>query len=211
MEIFATIYRQLPVLAIVASMLGLGWTVQHHLKSDKNVTGTDGRAEAIVAPSNPMPKLATALSASELNEITQRHLFGKVETPKAVEPVAVEEPKAVEPDFSNLPETRIPLKLSGIAFSPDKRRAFAMIITADGKQADYQAGEPIGKDATVHLIEEKRVVIDRSGNFEALTLPELSRPKGAVRQSLPRNNRSQPNRAGLNKSTSDRPMATTQQ
>ncbi len=211
MDIFTTINRQRPLLAIGGALIFLGWTVQHHLLGNSGGLRTsDGLGEPATLQVS-VPKISSKLTASEFNQISERHLFGKVEKPKAEEPKPAEEPKDLEPDFSNLPETRIPLKLSGIAFSPDKQRAFAMIITADGKQADYQAGEPIGKEATVHLIEEKRVVIDRNGNFEALTLPEISGSQGAARPTRVRSKRSQPNQPRQNNSASVRPAPTKQQ
>ena len=193
MDILSTINRQLPFITIGGSVIFLGWILQHHLLQDSSGLHTSHDPENATTLEAPAAKMPSKLSAGELNEITNRHLFGKVAKPKVEESKPVEEPKALEPDFSNLPETRIPLKLSGIAFSEDKQRAFAMIITADGKQADYQAGEPIGKEAKVHLIEEKRVIIERNGNFEALSLPEVSSsPRGQARSA--RNNRSQATR-----------------
>lgn len=188
------INRLLPLLVVICAAISLIWTGVHHLGGNARDIGSKNSAmlDAEIAP-GVAPEItkeagavltdSTKLSAPDLYALPQRHLFGEVAIPKAPELTPTEIAKPVEPDFSDIPETRIPLKLSGIAFSPDKDRAFAMIITADGKQADYQAGEPIGNEASVHIIEERRVIIERDGTFESLSLPDAK--NGAAKLAPP--------------------------
>ena len=192
MTLLTIFNRQLPLISVLSACLGLAWVFIHHLSADNATLKSGNRENKSDTVSTLAPitgGLALEPKTADLREISQWHLFGKFEPLKApiVKPIEITK---VEPDFSNLPETRIPLKLSGIAFSPDENRAFAMIITPDGRQADYQAGEAIGTEASVHLIEEKRVVIERDGKFEALSLPETSRDQRNANRTV----RARPNR-----------------
>ena len=118
-----------------------------------------------------------------LSELPGWHLFGAVkkEVPKLA-PKPAPEPDA--PALDDIPETKIPLGLTGIAYGNDASTAFAIIVTPDGVQRNYRAGDEISNEALVHLIEPRRVVIERAGKYESLSLPELS-----GRMSNPRNSR----------------------
>lgn len=115
---------------------------------------------------------ALVTTRREFDAIPSWRLFGEYVEP--VVSVVQEESKHsdIEPDLSEIPETRIPMKLSGIAYAETASQAFAIVISADGSQKDYRVGDSINDQAKVHLIEPKRVVIERDGTYEALTLPE---------------------------------------
>ena len=179
MTISPHLKQLVPMVAVAAALGAMAWVVTSHFDdhsahSEVPITGT---ASANVEAASPAAAdNSTTVTAVMWKQMSSWHLFGKftpaVADVPAIEIAAEEEP--AEPDLSNIPETRIPLKLSGIAYSSDQRKAFAMVITPDGHQAEYQAGESIGTEATVHLIEERRVVINRDGKFEALSLPETA-------------------------------------
>ncbi|MEM7467914.1 MAG: type II secretion system protein N [Pseudomonadota bacterium] len=166
----------LPAVAVALAVAVLGWTLAQHFGRN-SPPGQMGPANRTIigSPLTEPGSVGEEISPLMWREISDWHLFGEVQMVKAIEqPVAEEVIEEPEVDLSNIPETRIPLKLSGIAYSSNDDNAFAMIITPDGHQAEYQIGEQIGAEASVHLIEQKRVVIERDGKFEALSLPESS-------------------------------------
>lgn len=167
-----------PLVALLGALGTLAWVVNNHLDTNafhptdavNNDPSRSTMEHETETPDNE------AISVHMWQQMPDWHLFGEFKQALAdIAPAEeISETTNTEPDLSNIPETRIPLKLSGIAFSQDQRKAFAMIVTPDGHQAEFQAGESIGTEASVHLIEERRVVIERGGKYEALSLPENS-------------------------------------
>ena len=155
--------------ALFGATSALAWTISDHkpwqtlaLSSAKNST-----KRAATATTSPV----SANDSAEFAKISAWHLFGVV-TEKPIVEQAIDEVVEDVVDLSEIPETRIPLKLTGIAFAREAHRAFAIVVTPDGAHNEYRAGDDIGTDATVHLVEQHRVVIERDGKYESLSLPE---------------------------------------
>lgn len=109
-------------------------------------------------------------------QLASWHVFGAYKEPVVApqETTTVEVNSVAPVDLTSIPDTTVPLRLSGIVYSSDIRRAFAIIITPDGYHAEYRAGDSVENDIKIHLVEAERVVIDRGGKFEALNLPDPS-------------------------------------
>jgi len=104
--------------------------------------------------------------------IAQWHLFGKAAT--------VSQHKA-QKIHQQAPETRLKLTLKGIAESTETAQAHA-IIAAPGKgEKSYKIGDELPGQAKLYAIENYRVLLDRNGRIEALSLP---RPKAGSSISL---------------------------
>ncbi|MGR8947868.1 MAG: type II secretion system protein N [Gammaproteobacteria bacterium] len=115
------------------------------------------------------PQPAAALVDVDFAALPGLHLFGRY-SPKS-EPELPKIASEPELDLSALPKTKINLKLSGIGFTSNDNRAYAIIVTPNGQHDHFIIGEEIVPNATVHLIERERVIIKRGGELEVLELP----------------------------------------
>ena len=169
-------------LLLGVSVLTLIAVCAYHLSKppiDQSISTDNGIASVGDRPNQSNKPPAPA----NLSELPGWHLFGVVE--KEVTKLApIPAPEVETPTLDDIPETKIPLGLTGIAYGNDAATAFAIIVTPDGVQRDYRAGDEIANEAVVHLIERRRVVIERAGKYESLSLPELS-----GRMPNPRNSR----------------------
>lgn len=94
----------------------------------------------------------------DAQSIVERHLFGVAEGDPESDPA--------HPSISTAN-----LVLQGTLAAKDPRRGVA-IITADGSAQVYKVGEDIG-GARLHSVYMDRVVLDRGGRYESLSLPRL--------------------------------------
>ncbi|HEY0720957.1 MAG TPA: type II secretion system protein GspC [Gammaproteobacteria bacterium] len=100
-----------------------------------------------------------AVAPLSITELVGGHLFGQ--------PLA--EPSAAV----NAPETTLNLTLSGI-FALDSARALAIIASGGADQQPYKLGDTVPGGAKVHEIVADRVILERAGRYETLTLPKDS-------------------------------------
>ena len=130
----------------------------------------------------------------DIDAIASAHLFGVAAAPK----------KKPEPEkIIDAPETSLNLELTGIISDSSRRRSRALIKDAQNKQDSYAVGAAITRGVKLHAIYANRVILDRNGRFETLTLeslkkarelsgitrqrsvsPELAQDLGAVRQKI---------------------------
>lgn len=106
---------------------------------------------------------ATAATPS-IASLTESHLFGL--------------PQALPGSAINAPETTLNLSLRGI-IAVGKGRALAIIANGADEQP-YKVGDSLPAGAMVHEILADRVILERSGRFETLTLPKESLENGAA-------------------------------
>lgn len=97
----------------------------------------------------------------DIGEITAVDLFGKPD------PSDTESQEVIE-----APETRLDLTLTGIV-SSDAGRSRALIKDDQGEQQPYAAGDQIADNVALHEIYATRVILDRGGRYETLTLERL--------------------------------------
>jgi len=102
---------------------------------------------------------SSGVSPLSITELTGRHLFGT---------------SLVQPGGAiNAPETTLNLTLRGI-FAIDNARALAIIASGDANEQPYKVGDSLPGGALVREIAPDKVILERGGRFETLTLPKES-------------------------------------
>ncbi|MGI9258499.1 MAG: type II secretion system protein GspC [Gammaproteobacteria bacterium] len=103
----------------------------------------------------------------DLSGISEASLFG----------VASAEPPPVDDSVVDAPETNLNLELRGIVASNDDKAGWAIIADGRGLEKTYFVGETIDNagGTVLHSVYGNRVILNRAGNLETLSLPkELS-------------------------------------
>ncbi len=139
----------------------------------------DSAAPLPVAVSATMPAEATMVS---LEKVAALHLLGRSDEPPPAEPT-----KPIE-----APETRLNLTLRGLVALDSQEGAHAIIAQGSGDEQAYKVGATVPGGATLHEIMADRVILERGGRFETLTLPKEKMALG----NAPQTTKSQPRVAG---------------
>lgn len=80
------------------------------------------------------------------------------------------------PDVSTAPPTSIPLVLAGVLAAPDPQRGFAIIGESAAAAKLRVVGDALPGGARLHAIYRDRVIIERGGTLESLSLPRQVAP-----------------------------------
>jgi general secretion pathway protein C len=111
-------------------------------------------------PAHDQVVAATSTRAPlDLAGLGNGHLFGVPPPPPPV-------------DDANAPPTNMPLVLTGILAEKDPKDGLAIIGTQAGNAKVYPVGGRVPGNARVHAIYIDRVLLERNGTIEALTLPK---------------------------------------
>src|SRR5215831_5629206 len=145
----ALLLKEGPRLATWTLALALG--VQGALIVTDLASG-GGRSASAPAVRAPGPSRALDLAA-----ITNAHLFGAAAPPKQ--------------DGANAPQTSIPLVLTGTIAGNDPQNGLAILGQTAQTAKVYAVGDNVPGGAKLHSVYSDRVVIDRNGQLESLTLP----------------------------------------
>lgn len=156
----ATANRILPkaACAVLAILLGLQLARLFWLF----IPGED--LEAPLPKATPPTALAGANStaaAVDVNALVDLHLFGEASEEA--------EPEVVTP--ANVPKTNLSLTLRGIVAESTDDAGFALIADGRGENKLYRIGDTVPGNAKLHAVEEERVLLNRGGRIEALSLP----------------------------------------
>lgn len=79
------------------------------------------------------------------------------------------------------PETRLELTLTGIVSSRSGEGSRAMIKDDNGEQRAYAVGDTVAGGVTLYAIYANRVILDRGGRYETLTLEREKTAEGVQR------------------------------
>ncbi|GAB4349999.1 MAG: GspC family type II secretion system variant ExeC [Gammaproteobacteria bacterium] len=145
----------LATLLVAAAAADLTWTI---LKPDPvNPLSHNGAASPAAPPS------ARSNKTSDGERLATLHLFGIAQsaTQAAI--------KAVE-----APDTKLRLTLKGVLAHEDPRQARAIIANAGGEEESYAVGKEITGGAVLREVKADRVILERTGRYETLRLPEKS-------------------------------------
>ena len=93
----------------------------------------------------------------DLAAITNAHLFGAA--------------PALRQDGANAPQTSMPLVLTGIIAGNDPQNGLAILGQSAQSTKVYAVGDNVPGGAKLHSVYSDRVVIDRDGRLESLSLP----------------------------------------
>jgi len=111
-------------------------------------------------PASPAARAAAVPSHSvSVATITNSHLFGTA---------AVESQQS----GANATQSSLPLVLSGIIAADDARDGLAILGPSAAAAKVYAVGDNVPGGAKLHSVETTRVVLDRNGRLEYLTLPK---------------------------------------
>lgn len=113
-----------------------------------------------------------AAAPVDMDVIAAAHLFGEQAAGQT------EAPRAQEIEA---PETRLNLTLTGIVSSRGGERSRALIRDDKGKQQAYAVGDTVAGGVKLYAIYANRVILDRSGRYETLTLEYAKNPEGIQR------------------------------
>ncbi|MGH8140786.1 MAG: type II secretion system protein GspC [Steroidobacteraceae bacterium] len=115
-------------------------------------------------PAKPLTALSTAPVSNnrsvDVAAIANAHLFGNA-------PAAA----AASEDAANAPQTSMPLVLTGIIAAEDPRNGLAILGENAAAAKVYAVGDNVPGGAKLHGVYNDRVVIDRNGRLESLSLP----------------------------------------
>jgi general secretion pathway protein C len=94
----------------------------------------------------------------DLTTLANAHLFGRAETPAG--------------DAANAPQTSMPLVLAGLLAADDPSSGFAIVGENAAAAKLHAVGSTLPGGARLHSVYNDRIVIERGGVLESLTLPK---------------------------------------
>lgn len=117
-----------------------------------------------LAPASQRPRMP-AQTGVDANPIIDAHLFGVADA--APEAVVVE-------SIVDAPETTLSLELTAVFTGETSDVGLAIIAATRGEEQTYLVGETIESTggATLHAVYENRVILNRAGRLETLSLPK---------------------------------------
>lgn len=104
--------------------------------------------------------------ALDIDAIAEAHLFGQQSAADKAE---------AKKKVINAPETHLNLTLTGIVSDSAGDQSRALIKNPKGKQDSYRVGEGIISGVSLYAVHANRVILDRSGHYETLTLESLKK------------------------------------
>lgn len=120
-----------------------------------------GSEPAASAPPAAAPSLRSTTPAAGLDKVAALHLLGHSNAPQS-------QPQQAP---ISAPETRLNLTLRGLVALESKDAALAIIAQSGGEERRYRVGEKVPGGALLYEIHADRVILERGGRFETLTLP----------------------------------------
>lgn len=153
------------IIGLAYTLAGLGWQMVPAPYQFEPGSQTGFGPMATSAPGN----------RADVNQIIQRHLFGKYEPP------AVPVLKTVA-----VPKTKLNLKLAGIFHNADEKGSLALVAAAGENADSYAVGETLPGGALLERIEQDHILINRSGRLEKLLLPEITTARGIAAEPVPK-------------------------
>jgi general secretion pathway protein C len=105
----------------------------------------------------PVARAALRSHFLDLAAITNAHLFGAAPAPRQ--------------EAANAPQTSMPLVLSGIIAGNDPQNGLAILGPSAQNARVYAVGDSVPGGAKLHSVYSDRVLIERDGRLESLTLP----------------------------------------
>jgi general secretion pathway protein C len=146
----ALLLREGPLIATWILAIALG------VQAALIVTDLFGAGRAVtLAPGTRGP--AARPRFLDLAAITNAHLFGAA--------------AAAKQDGLNAPQTSMPLVLTGIIAGNDPQNGLAILGPTAQNSKVYAVGDAVPGGAKLHSVYSDRVIIDRDGRLESLTLP----------------------------------------
>lgn len=137
------------VVAIAWQLVQLTWLI---LAPAESTSHTAASAASTTPRAQPI----------DVQRIARARLFGSADAP------------APGQTDLNAPQTQMNLRLAGTIASDDPAKGYAIIGESGGPAKFYSTGDAVPGGARLHAVYADRVIIDRSGQLESLTLPRLN-------------------------------------
>lgn len=119
-------------------------------------------------PSTTGPATATDRDGVDVDTIASAHLFGEQ---------TARDGGDRQQEIIDAPETRLNLTLTGIISDSAAQRSRALIKAGNKDQAAFATGDTIDNGVTLHEIYANRVILDREGRYETLTLESVKQAR----------------------------------
>jgi len=148
------------VVLVAKSASELTWLI--FAPEDVSLSSHQQGRSAPVTPTTRQPRLRT---------VANLHLFGLASKKPVTRTAPIDAPK-----------TGLKLTLRGVFAASEAEKAMALIADARGKEKVYKKSEMIFSGVTLYEIYPDKVILERSGSFETLSLPRdklstTSRPR----------------------------------
>jgi general secretion pathway protein C len=129
------------------------------------------------------PSATAATGSINFEALRSSHLFGE-----APEPDAEQAAQSLIIDEVDAPETTLNLRLAGVVVREINEDSNAMIASGNQPDKRYRVGDPLeGAAGTrLHHVYADRVLLNRSGALETLSLPEEDEAGASVSRAAPR-------------------------
>lgn len=164
-QLAAGVQRALPYGVSVLLVIAIAWQLVQLTWLLIEPAGSNAHAP-------PSGSAAARPQPIDLQRIARARLFG---TPEAAAP---------SQDDLNAPQTQMNLRLAGTIAADDPGKGYAIIGEAGGAAKFYSTGDALPGGARLHSVYSDRVILDRNGQLEALTLPR-SNPNPVARAAPP--------------------------
>lgn len=143
-----------------ARLFWLAWPVKHSLIP----VAADSARQASASDNDNI----------KVDQIAAANLFGEQTGPSE---------NAATAEVINAPETQLNLVLTGIVASSRGHDSRALIKDAKNEQKPYAVGDTIIDNVKLHAIYSNRVILDRNGRYETLTLEQEKTSKKLAQKS----------------------------
>ncbi len=126
--------------------------------------------------------------------LAKLHIFGEV---------SKQSDTPLKRETLDAPETNLKLELIGVLFNRDTDDGLAIISESGKSQKNFHKGEKLPGGATLYAIEKERIILQRNGRHETLTLkkPSLQSKEPSRRNNRPTLSRQPPPHIPLVKRT----------
>lgn len=125
----------------------------------------DNYSDAPAETASSRPAATAERKKIDYGQLVDFHLFGEA----AQQPL--ERPEKEQ--LIKAPETRLKLQLVGVVFDRDTDDGLAIISEPGKPQKTYRKGEKIPGDATLVAVERERIILERNGRPETLSLKKI--------------------------------------
>ena len=129
---------------------------------------------------------------SKQTQLSHAQLVRSILKNKPFGEIQVQTVDAVKEETISAPETKLNYKLRGVYFSENESLSSAIIEIKNNNVESYAIKDEIENGITIHAIELKRIVLDRYGKYETLSLEEIKFDKASKALSVVSNSTSNP-------------------
>ncbi|WP_129645833.1 type II secretion system protein GspC [Peristeroidobacter agariperforans] len=146
--------RTAPQVVMVVLVIAIAWQL---VQLTWLLLDRGPQPQPVTAP--PPVNVAPVRSGVDIQAIVNAHLFDVAEAPAA-------------PDAANAPASQANLVLSAVFASEDPAKGLAIIGESAQAAKVFAVGSMVRPGLKLHSVYIDRVILDRSGNLEALSLPK---------------------------------------